>query len=500
MFKDTSEIADKQKQCVTVEFPVPSKKMISKDKSPLCVKSSLKQKSSKTSEAESVSKEKVCVPFWNEQCRETSSKLFLPTETDYVDSGLTSLNGLSRKMVVNSWFCTKMICHQNRSLLRICSQSSMSSHAGCTDSEVTRTRLQRISPTKEQKKIFKKWTDCSRFVFNKTFDYIRSCVNFTPSWMDIKKDMLKQMPDWCDAVPFQIKGIAIKEAHDAFFKAKGQPSFRRSKDPEQSCFVPKSAISLKGIYPRISGKGLMFTEEIPENILDSRLIWRFNKWWLATPYKRKDTNAENQGRVVSLDPGVRTFITFYSPEYSGKIGMSDFSRIQRLCHHLDNLISKRDLCKAKQRKKSLTKATRRMQQKIKDLISELHHKAARFLVDNFDVILLPTFETKDMASKNKRKIRSKTVRSMLTFAHYRFKMFLKWKAKQTGKEVVDVSEAYTSRTHPQTGVVKNIGGAKRIRLLNGSWVDRDIVGAFNILLKALVDSPSLFLQRAVNES
>ena len=89
---------------------------------------------------------------------------------------------------------------------------------------------------------------------------------------------------------------------------------------------------------------------------------------------------------------------------------------------------------------------------------------------------------------------------MLTFAHYRFKMFLKWKAKQTGKEVVDVSEAYTSRTHPQTGVVKNIGGAKRIRLLNGSWVDRDIVGAFNILLKALVDSPSLFLQRAVNES
>lgn len=500
MFKDISETTGAQKQYVIAEFPVQNRKMTSKDRLPLCRKNFQAQKSSKTSEAESASKEKDCVPFWNEQCMETSSKLFLPTETDYADSDSISLNGLSRKMVANSWFCTRMICHQNRSLLRICSQSSMSSHAGCTDSEVTRTKLQRISPSKEQKKIFRKWTDCSRFVFNKTFDYIRSCVNFTPSWMDIKKDMLKQMPDWCDAVPFQIKGIAIKDAHNAFFKAKGQPSFRRLKDPEQSCFVPKSAISLKGIYPRISGKGLIFTEEIPENVLDSRLIWRFNKWWLATPYKRKDISAENQGRAVSLDPGVRTFITFYSPEYSGKIGMSDFSRIQRLCHHLDNLISKRDLCKAKQRKKSLTKATRRMQQKIKDLVGELHHKAARFLVDNFDVILLPTFETKDMASKSKRKIRSKTVRSMLTFAHYRFKMFLKWKAKQTGKEVVDVSEAYTSRTHPQTGVVKNIGGARRIRLLNGSWADRDIVGAFNILLKALVDSPSLFLQRAVNES
>ena len=141
-----------------------------------------------------------------------------------------------------------------------------------------------------------------------------------------------------------------------------------------------------------------------------------------------------------------------------------------------------------------------MQQKVRDLINELHHKTARFLVENFDVILLPAFETKDMVSKSKRKIRSKTVRSMLTFAHYRFKMFLKWKAVQTGKEVIDVSEAYTSKTHPQTGVVKNIGGAKRIRLLNGSWADRDIVGAFNILLKALVDSPTLFSQCAVNES
>jgi len=346
--------------------------------------------------------------------------------------------------------------------------------------------------------MFKKWTDCSRFVFNQTFDYIKSCVGFTPSWMDIKKDMIKQLPVWCSEVPFQVKGIAIKEAHNAFFKAKGRPSFRKLKDQEQSCFIPKSAISTKGIYPRISGKGLFFSEEIPENVLDSRLIWRFTKWWLSTPYKRKNKVSESQGLVVSLDPGVRTFITFYSPEYSGKIGEGDFSRITRLCFYLDNLVSKRDLCKNKQRKKSLTKALRRMHQKVKNLISELHHKTSKFLVDNFDVILLPTFETKNMACK--RKLRSKTVRSMLTFAHHRFKMFIKWKAKQTGKIVIDVSEAYTSKTHPQTGVIKNIGGAKRIKLLNGSWADRDIVGAFNILLKALVDSPTLFSQCAVNES
>jgi len=61
-----------------------------------------------------------------------------------------------------------------------------------------------------------------------------------------------------------------------------------------------------------------------------------------------------------------------------------------------------------------------------------------------------------------------------------------------GKAVVDVCEAYTSKTHPQTGEIKQIGGAKRIRLLSGEWVHRDIVGARNILLRALVDKPDCF--------
>ncbi|WP_287314783.1 hypothetical protein [Moorena sp. SIO1G6] len=78
----------------------------------------------------------------------------------------------------------------------------------------------------------------------------------------------------------------------------------------------------------------------------------------------------------------------------------------------------------------MRKAVRRMIIRIQNLIDELHHKAARFLVDNFDVILLPTFETSQMSKKGNRKLGSKTARNMLTFAHYRFKEFLKHKAKE----------------------------------------------------------------------
>ena len=72
--------------------------------------------------------------------------------------------------------------------------------------------------------------------------------------MEIKKDLLKQLPHWCKDVPFQIKGIAVKEAHQAFWKAKGHPKFRSRKNPTQSCYIPKSVIKKAGIYPRISGK------------------------------------------------------------------------------------------------------------------------------------------------------------------------------------------------------------------------------------------------------
>ncbi len=43
-------------------------------------------------------------------------------------------------------------------------------------------------------------------------------------------------------------------------------------------------------------------------------------------------------------------------------------------------------------------------------------------------------------------MRRKSVRHLLTFANYRFGPFLEWKAKQTGKTVVVVNEAYTSKT------------------------------------------------------
>ena len=130
--------------------------------------------------------------------------------------------------------------------------------------------------------------------------------------------------------------------------------------------------------------------------------------------------------------------------------------------------------------------------RVANLIKELHHQAARFLVDRFDLILLPTFETRDMAQRGKRRIRSKSVRSMLTLAHYQFQRFMLWKAWETGKQVLLVNEAYTSKTCSWSGeIIANLGGSREITGSDGVRLDRDINGARGILLRALGDTPSL---------
>ena len=259
---------------------------------------------------------------------------------------------------------------------------------------------------------------------------------------------------------------------------------------QRTAHIPKSAVTDKGIYHTKLGS-VRFTQKLPEKIGDCRLVSHLGITYLSIPHEVQRNSSENQGRVVALDPGVRTFMTMFSETSFGWLGNHDIGRIQRLCYYLDNLISRTTSANAKKRCR-MRKAADKIRFKIRNLVDELHHQIARFLVDNFDIILLPTFETSQMAVKKGRKIRSKTVRQMLTFSHYRFKQFLKHKAFETGKLVLDVNEAYTSKTVSWTGeIIHNLGGRKKIKSSDGRVMDRDLNGGRGIFLRSLVDIPSL---------
>jgi putative transposase len=84
------------------------------------------------------------------------------------------------------------------------------------------------------------------------------------------------------------------------------------------------------------------------------------------------------------------------------------------------------------------------------------------------------------------------VRQMLTLSHYQFKKFLQHKAFEAGEFLLEVNEAYTSKTVSWNGeIVHNLGGAKVIKSSDGRFMNRDLNGARGIFLRALVDTPWL---------
>ncbi len=95
-----------------------------------------------------------------------------------------------------------------------------------------------------------------------------------------------------------------------------------------------------------------------------------------------------------------------------------------------------------------------------------------------------------MVKKGKRRLTTKTARAMVTLSHYKFKQTLKHQAAKHGCIVVDVTEEYTSKTCSKCGQIhKKLGGNKRFTCPScGHKLDRDLNGAFNILLKALRDT------------
>ena len=342
------------------------------------------------------------------------------------------------------------------------------------------------------------------------------------NWLALKGQILAALPNWAAPAPYQVKSLAVEEACKAVkaakrkFRETGEVSevhFKTKRDPRQSINIPGSAILLAGIYPKLSGPGLRYAEALPEKrigneskngkptMADGRLLLENGRWYLCVPETVTVHPAENQGRIVAIDPGIRAFATFYSPDECGQIASGDYGRLIRLAQHLDDLLSRLDKKRKEgrvtaRRRQGMRKAANRMRAKFKDLVDELHWKTIRFLMNNFDVILLPTFETSQMVQRGARKIRAKSVRSMLTFAHYRFAQRLEWKAASLGKTVIRGSEAYTSKTVSWTGeIIQNLGGRKTIKS-GGVTVNRDINGARGIFLRmvtrALGDHPTLF--------
>lgn len=213
---------------------------------------------------------------------------------------------------------------------------------------------------------------------------------------------------------------------------------------------------------------------------DCRLQCKNNKWFLLIPTKVKQKKYLNRKEYCSLDPGTRSFQTVYSETGVYQI-KANIELLKKLQHRIDLFRSLRD------RKIIKTKRLKRRERKVYfrlgNLIDDLHHKVISFLTSNFNHIILPNFESQEIAKKNRW-----GNRNLLQLKHFRFKERLKAKCELTETTLDICTEEYTTQTCGCCGERYDVGRDEVYHCTKcGLVIDRDVNAARNMTIKRLIE-------------
>lgn len=390
----------------------------------------------------------------------------------------------------------------------------------------------RIYPNKQQIEMFNQCFRAHRYIYNKALEFhnkskIISSITIRNNILTKLKDHKKDSKEyWLKNIPYDTQDGAIRllsknlKTNLKLAKTKKIKKFKMkflSKKRNNDMFIIcKKAIdgNLKIFKRRLKENSKLKIKNkdykwLETNIFNLKNLKKLpcdciitrnkaSQYYLIIPHKikLKIDNTIKHNNIVALDPGIRTFQTFYSLNSCGKLGDGICNKINKINNKIDALQSIMEKAKkekinnkrlySKQRYR-LRKRCNKLRIKVQNIICDLHWKSASYLTKNFDVILIPSFETKRMAIKKKRAINNKSTRNLLNLSHFMFKMRLKYLGEKYGSTVIECTEEFTSKTCGNCGKLNNnLGGSK---IFNCSEckisIDRDINGARNILIKSL---------------
>lgn len=512
-----------------VEFLPRNKVKTLIDKLSTVKKNSLITKLLKILEALLTGIEKDLLPFWTESSKVISQKLLLPTKTDYVDSDSNCYQTSLQNTMSHSWFSIKKHSPNKKNLSTTLFPSSQFTQTNSMEKEnMLRTRKIRLIINNQQKQIFRKWMGTARYCYNKAIDNINNKEFETKNKLRTKI-VTNYTNQWESETPQGVREGAVFDACDGYitnlkkFKKTKQPftmSFRRKKSMSHIITLPVDSLKTNmKLYPRLLGNNSCILMNEMErkhikwkdkyvmkndiktkvgSVLDKVIriqMTRPGKWYLCVPIDVNVKTPESQGSIISLDPGVRTFLTGYSPDGTVlQIGDNDINKIRKYLLKTDKFISKISGVKGRI-KHRYEKAKLKRFDNVKNWMKDCHRKTVKYLVDNYDIIVLPPFAPQKMCNRGNRKINNKTVRNMLCWSHYKMRMMLQNKVEEyTTKKVLFPTEEYTSKTCGHCGKINRKLGSSKVFNCGecGIIMDRDINGSRNILIKLLTELDNVF--------
>jgi len=523
-----------EEESVTVVSPRLLKKKTWIDKSNSSKENTLTTKLLKILDQVLTRKEKVLTPFWTQESKEMSKKLWLPTETDSVDSILKSSKESSNVTPMGeSWFSIKRRLPPKKNLSKISSPLSQYSLLDSMDSEVTpskenyKTLVMRIFPTEKEKSNLKlqfeqfRWywgaaLQISEFHFddisekklhNSSFRDIIRKYEFT---MEERGNICFQdfvyheeknsfpVPEWWDKPNDRVIRGAIQKFTSSLnsaisnYKAGNcrhfEMKFLSKKSPKE--ILHFEDLNFPAYIKKIESRYWFTTSDrkricIPYSNIPAKggveVVHEkeTGRYFLHVPVERNwfpEEDRRHEKQVKFISKGDRT-IALDPGVRKFLVGYDPEGK----CYIIGAGAQKKLISLLKKVNKA--EKPYLLWKKIKNLISELHWKVSSFLVENYDTILLPDFRISQMVRKGK-KLGKMTRRLLNMFSFYKFKEKLQYKCSTYGKKLLIVDESYTSCTCGVCGEINKMGGNETYLCQScGLEIDRDVIASRNILIK-----------------
>ena len=471
--------------------------------------------------------------FWKESSNRRSKKLWSPAGS--VDQNLDRdrdifLNGFSKSSLHRSFAMKRgKLKEKIRKKLWQLSPSLVSTPRNETEN-YTYTRKIRFYPTDSQKKLFESCFGATRYLINKVIEGINNKTITDFSFFALRKKVILTdkelvLPEnkkelWLKAIPSDTKQLAIRrlavDIKPNIEKVKKKQikqfrlHFKSKKNIHQYCFVDKRTLkaSTLQIFPRRTKEPFKlrsktetwWRDNLTEIESSFTVIREKNRYYFCLPMTQTKKKITQPYHCVALDPGVRTFQTFYSEDVgvAGKLGNGIDKTLFQIAKKEDKLKSFIDttsfedakvVLRSKRHRYNLKKRCFLLRTKIKNIVNDLHWKSCHYLCSNFKNIFLPEFGVKNMTKKSPsrfRAISSNTTRSMLTLSHYKFKERLLYKSQTMGCKVHICNESYTTKTCGKCGNIQHVGRKEVFLCTKCEFkIDRDYNGARNIYLKVI---------------
>lgn len=334
----------------------------------------------------------------------------------------------------------------------------------------------RLYPNKEQQTLIHKTFGSCRFVYNKMLDSkIKAHKNdikistyeLKKTLVPMKKEENTKFLSEVDSTALQNSVLNLDKSYKNFFRRvklgekSGFPKFKSKHNSQQSYQTSTAKIKNAKLYLPIIGevKTKFHRGDIKGKIKTVTVSYEANQYFASINYEDAliESNKVNNGKHIAIDVGVKVFA------YTSENEIINPNKEHSLENDIKKMIkAQKVLSRRKKGSKNRLKAKEKLAKKhlkIKNKRDDFLHKISNRLSEN-QTIKVENLKIKSMSKQTKGTIENPNMRasakrglnrSILQQSWGRFFIFLEYKLKRNGGELIRINPKNTSLTCSNCG-------------------------------------------------